>query len=417
MHGKSILLIIAGGIAAYKSLELIRRLKERGARVRCIVTASGQQFVTPLSVAALSEEPVFTDLFDLKNETEIGHIRLSREADLIIIAPATADLLAKMTHGLCDDLASTVILAGDKPVLAAPAMNWRMWEHPATKRNMAQLKADDVFFVGPNEGGMACGEYGVGRMAEVDEIIQAADAILNEAADRPLAGKHVLITAGPTFEPLDPVRFIGNRSSGKQGYAVAIAAAKFGARVTLLAGPGALPDPPGMTVVHVETAQAMLDATEAALPADIAVFAAAVADWRAAHVETEKMKKGAASPHLALVQNPDILQLISHRKVDRPALVIGFAAETENVVMHAARKLETKGCDWIVANDVSEGHGTFGGDKNAVHLITASRVQNWPEMSKDAVAERLMLEAATFLENNRSDHHSHETVYSDDSNE
>ncbi len=318
MHGKSILLIISGGIAAYKSLEFIRRVKERGARVRCILTSAAQQFVTPLSVAALAEEPAFTDLFDLKNETEIGHIRLSREADLIVIAPATADLLAKLAHGLCDDLASTVIFAGDKPILAAPAMNWRMWEHPATRRNLAQLKADGVHFVGPNEGGMACGEWGLGRMAEVDEIVSAAERLLAGQTDKSLRGRHVLVTAGPTFEPIDPVRFIGNRSSGKQGYAIAAAAARLGAQVTLVAGPGSLPDPLGVRVVHVETAQKMLEAVEAALPADVAVFSAAVADWRAAAVQPEKIKKSGAAPELRLVENPDILKTISKRSGDRP---------------------------------------------------------------------------------------------------
>ena len=286
MQGKSILLIIAGGVAAYKSLDFIRRAKERGARVRPVLTAAAQEFITPLSAASLSGEPAFTDLFDLKNETEIGHIRLSREADLIVIAPATADLLAKLAHGLANDLASTVLLAADKPVLAAPAMNWRMWEAPATRRNMAQLKADGVHFVGPGEGGMACGEWGVGRMAEVDEILAAAESLLTGANAKPLAGRHVLVTAGPTFEPIDPVRFIGNRSSGKQGYAIAAAAVALGARVTLVAGPGGLADPVGAATVRIETAQDMLAAVEAALPADIAIFSAAVADWRPASVQT-----------------------------------------------------------------------------------------------------------------------------------
>ncbi len=397
MQGKSILLIISGGIAAYKSLEFIRRVKERGARVRCILTSAAQQFVTPLSVAALAEEPAFTDLFDLKNETEIGHIRLSREADLIVIAPATADLLAKLAHGLCDDLASTVILAGDKPILAAPAMNWRMWEHPATRRNLAQLKADGVHFVGPNEGGMACGEWGLGRMAEVDEIVSAAERLLSGQTDKSLRGRHVVVTAGPTFEPIDPVRFIGNRSSGKQGYAIAAAAARLGAQVTLVAGPGSLPDPMGVRVVHVETAQKMLEAVEAALPADVAVFSAAVADWRAAAVQPEKIKKSTSAPQLRLVENPDILKTISKRTGERPQLVIGFAAETEKIIAHAVKKLESKGCDWIVANDVSPENGVFGGNRNTVHLITKAQVQSWPEMAKEEVAERLMTAAALFL--------------------
>ena len=397
MQGKSILLIIGGGIAAYKSLELIRRLKDRGAKVRCILTNAAQHFVTPLSIAVLAEEPAFADLFDLKNETEIGHIRLSREADLIVVAPATADLLAKMAHGLCDDLASTAILAGDKPVLAAPAMNWRMWEHPATKRNVAQLEADGVHFVDPNEGDMACGEFGFGRMAEVHEIISAIDGILNGGASKSLAGKHVLVTAGPTFEPIDPVRFIGNRSSGKQGYAIASAAARLGARVSLIAGPGSLADPAGVIVVHVETARNMLAAVESALPADIAVFSAAVADWRPATLQPEKIKKGSATPKVALVENPDILKTISTRGAGRPALIVGFAAETENVIANATKKLRSKGCDWIVANDVSEKGGVFGSATNAVHLVTASGVESWARMSKEEVADRLMIEAAAFL--------------------
>ncbi len=396
MQGKSILLIIGGGIAAYKCLDFIRRAKERGAKVRCILTRAAQHFVTPLSAAVLSEEPAFTELFDLKNETEIGHIRLSREADLIVIAPATADFLAKMAHGLCDDLASTVLLAADKPVLAAPAMNWRMWEHPATRRNMSQLKADGVYFVGPNEGTMACGESGFGRMAEVDEILAAAEKVLEGESAKPLAGRNVLVTAGPTFEPIDPVRFIGNRSSGKQGYAIAVAAARLGARVTLIAGPNALPDPRGVVTIRVETAQKMLEAAEAALPADIAVFSAAVADWRAASVQSEKIKKSGSSPELRLVENPDILRTIAKRSANRPRLVIGFAAETGNIIAQAVQKLENKGCDWIVANDVSEG-GVFGRNRNAVHVITRSRVQSWPEMSKEDVADRLVRAASDWL--------------------
>ena len=396
MQGKSILLIIGGGIAAYKSLDFIRRAKERGAKVRCILTSAGQQFVTPLSAAVLSEEPAFTELFDLKNETEIGHNRLSREADLIVIAPATAHLLAKTAHGLCDGLASTVLLAADKPVLAAPAMNWRMWEHPATRRNMSQLKADGVYFVGPNEGPMACGETGFGRMAEVEEILAAAEKVLEGECAKPLAGRNVLITAGPTFEPIDPVRFIGNRSSGKQGYAIAVAAARLGAHVTLIAGPNALPDPRGVATVHVETAQKMLEAAETALPADIAVFSAAVADWRAASVKAEKIKKSESAPELRLIENPDILRTIAKRSTNRPRLVIGFAAETGNIIAQAVQKLESKGCDWIVANDVSQG-GVFGRNRNAVHVITRSKVQSWPELSKEEVADRLVRAASDWL--------------------
>jgi len=402
MQGKSILLIIGGGIAAYKCLDFIRRAKERGAKVRCILTRAAQHFVTPLSAAVLSEEPAFTELFDLKNETEIGHIRLSREANLIVIAPATGDFLAKMAHGLCDDLASTVLLAADKPVLAAPAMNWRMWEHPATRRNMSRLKADGVYFVGPNEGAMACGETGIGRMAEVDEILAAAEKILEGESAKPLAGRNVLVTAGPTFEPIDPVRFIGNRSSGKQGYAIAVAAARLGARVTLIAGPNALPDPRGVVTIRVETAQKMLEAAEAALPADIAVFSAAVADWRAASVQSEKIKKSESSPELRLVENPDILRTIAKRSTNRPRLVIGFAAETGNIIAQAVQKLENKGCDWIVANDVSEG-GVFGRNRNAVHVITRSRVQSWPEMSKEDVADRLVRAASDWLAQQNDD--------------
>jgi len=428
MHGKSILLIIGGGIAAYKCLDFIRRARERGAKVRCVLTRAAQEFVTPLSVAVLSEEPAFTELFDLKNETEIGHIRLSREADLIIVAPATANLLAKMAHGIADDLASTVILAGDKPVLAAPAMNWRMWTHPATRRNLAQLAADGVRFVGPNEGSMACGEWGVGRMAEVDEIISAANAMFEDNAPRPshqngrklcgksavaaekaaekedtssseeLAGRHVLVTAGPTYEPLDPVRFIGNRSSGKQGYAIAAAAARLGARVTLVAGPTALPDPGGVATVHVETAREMFDAVEAALPADIAIFAAAVADWRAAAVEPEKIKKGEdGPPQLRLVENPDILRTVASRGTGRPSLVIGFAAETGNALALGSKKRASKGADWIVANDVSPERGVFGGDHNEVHVIRNEGVESWPALSKEDVAQRLMRAAAEHL--------------------
>ncbi|MFZ1107744.1 MAG: bifunctional phosphopantothenoylcysteine decarboxylase/phosphopantothenate--cysteine ligase CoaBC [Rhodomicrobium sp.] len=397
MQGKSILLIIGGGVAAYKCLDFIRRAKERGAKVRCILTGAAQHFVTPLAAAVLSEEPAFTELFDLKNETEIGHIRLSREADLIVIAPATANLLAKLAHGLADDLAGTVLLAADKPVLAAPAMNWRMWEHPATRRNLAQLKADGVHFIGPNEGAMACGEHGVGRMAEVDEILAASMRILEGEREKPLAGRTVLVTAGPTFEPIDPVRFIGNRSSGKQGYAIAAAAARLGARVTLVAGPNALPEPRGIDIVRVETAQKMLEAAEAALPADIAVFCAAVADWRAAVIQSEKIKKSTDAPELRLVENPDILRTIAKRAANRPPLVIGFAAETGNIIAQAVQKLENKGCDWIVANDVSPAGGVFGGARNAVHVITRSRVQSWPEMSKEEVADRLMRAAAEWL--------------------
>jgi phosphopantothenoylcysteine decarboxylase/phosphopantothenate--cysteine ligase len=399
VKGKSILLIIGGGIAAYKVLDLIRRARERGARVRAVLTAGAQHFITPLSVATLSEEQVFTELFDLKDETEIGHIRLSREADLIIVAPATANLLARMAHGLADDLASTVLLAADKPILAAPAMNWKMWENPATRRNLAQLKADGLHIVGPNEGAMACNEWGIGRMAEPEEILAAAETILAGEEGRLLAGAHVLVTAGPTHEPIDPVRYIGNRSSGKQGYAVAAAAARLGARVTLISGPVALPPPPQVEVIRVETAREMLASVEAALPADIAVFAAAVADWRAAQPHKSKLKKAgsADAPPLALAENPDILKTIASRKARRPLLVIGFAAETENVVEYAKRKLEAKGCDWIVANDVSAEIGVMGGNENQVHLVTRQGVESWPVMTKTEVAAELMRRAAASL--------------------
>jgi phosphopantothenoylcysteine decarboxylase/phosphopantothenate--cysteine ligase len=399
VKGKSILLIIGGGIAAYKVLDLIRRARERGAKVRAVLTAGAQHFVTPLAVATLSEEKVFTELFDLKDETEIGHIRLSREADLIIIAPATANLLARMAHGLADDLASTVLLAANKPVLAAPAMNWKMWEDPATRRNLAQLKADGLHVVGPNEGAMACNEWGIGRMAEPEEILAAAETILAGEEGRLLAGAHVLITAGPTHEPIDPVRYIGNRSSGKQGYAIAAAAARLGARVTLISGPVALPPPAQVELIRIETAQEMLASVEHALPADIAVFAAAVADWRAAQPHKSKLKKAgsADTPPLALAENPDILKTIASRKSRRPALVIGFAAETENVVEHAKKKLEAKGCDWIVANDVSAETGVMGGNENQVHLVMHHGVESWPVMTKTEVASELMRRAAASL--------------------
>ncbi len=399
MHGTSILLIIGGGIAAYKSLDLIRRARERGARVRAVLTAGAQHFVTPLSVSTLCEEKAFTDLFDLKDETEIGHIQLSRDADVIIIAPATANLLARMAHGLADDLATAVLLASNKPILAAPAMNWKMWENPATRRNCKQLRADGVHFVGPGEGAMACNEWGVGRMAEPAEVLDAADRLLSVGKALLLKGAHVLITAGPTHEPIDPVRYIANRSSGKQGFAIAAAAAALGARVTLVAGPVGLKPPHGVDIIRVETARDMLAAVEAALPADIAIFAAAVADWRAAAVHDEKMKKVGKGrlPALALVENPDILTIIAKHRSLRPPLVIGFAAETENVVTYATKKLAAKGCDWIVANDVSAEKGVMGGSENEVQLITAQGVESWPHMPKEAVGLELMQRAAAFL--------------------
>ena len=369
MDGKRLLLIVSGGIAAYKSLELIRRLRERGASVRCVLTAGGAQFVTPLSLAALSEQTVHGELFSLTEEAEMGHIQLSRSADLLVVAPASADLLAKMVHGLADDLASTILLATDTPVLVAPAMNVRMWQHAATRANLALLEQRGVHRVGPNEGDMACGEYGPGRMAEPDEIVAAVADLLGGAGGR-LAGRRAIVTSGPTHEPIDPVRYIANRSSGKQGHAIAAALARLGAETRLVTGPTAEPDPPGVAVSHVVTARDMLAACEGALPADIAVCAAAVADWRAASEAGQKVKKrGKAPPALSLVENPDILATLSAAGNRRPTLVVGFAAETESVVKHGKAKLTKKGCDWIVANDVSAETGTFGGDANTIHLI------------------------------------------------
>lgn len=407
---RRILLIIGGGIAAYKCLDLIRRLRERGHEVRVVLTRAAQEFVTPLSVAALTNDRVFTDLFDLDDEREIGHIRLSRETDLVVVAPATADLLAKMATGQAGDLATAVLLATDKPVLAAPAMNPRMWAHPATRRNVARLQADGVRFIGPETGEMAeRGEAGLGRMSEPLQIADAVDGLLASAVRAPcrgpLAGRHVLVTSGPTHEPIDPVRYIANRSSGKQGHAVAAAAAALGARVTLLTGPVALPDPPGVATVKVETAAQMLEAAAQALPADIAILAAAVADWRVVAAAGHKLKKAAGKgpPLLQLAENPDILKTLAQRGPARPALVIGFAAETENVVAHAQRKRTEKGADWIVANDVSPASGTFGGDRNTVHLVTATEVESWPTQSKDEVARRLVQRAAAFLAGNQAD--------------
>jgi phosphopantothenoylcysteine decarboxylase/phosphopantothenate--cysteine ligase len=404
---KRILLIVGGGIAAYKSLELVRRLKERGASVRASLTRGGAEFVTPLSLAVLTEEQAFTELFDLKAEAEIGHIRLSREADLLVVAPATADLLAKMAHGLADDLASTVLLATDKLVLAAPAMNVRMWQHPATQRNLATLRADGILFVGPDEGEMACGEFGPGRMAEPQAILNAIERALG--ADGPAAraqatplrslfGRRVLITSGPTQEPIDPVRYIANRSSGKQGHALARAAAALGAEVTLISGPVALADPQGVRVVKVETAHEMLAATLAALPADIAIFAAAVADWRAVDEAQHKLKKqNQVEAELKLAVNPDILATVAKPGPNRPRLVIGFAAETENLIENAKAKRQAKNADWIVANDVWPGTGAMGGDDTQIHLVTASGVEEWPPLSKEETAARLLARAADAL--------------------
>lgn len=405
MHGKRVTLIIGGGIAAYKCLDLIRRLRERGAAVRVVMTAAAKEFITPLSAGALTNDRVFTDLFDLDDEREIGHIRLARDCDLIIVAPATADLLAKMAHGLAPDLATAVLLATDKPVLAVPAMNPRMWSNKATQRNVAQLKADGVHFLGPAAGEMAeRGEAGVGRLVEVPEIIAQTERLLQAApagadAPGPLTGRHVLITAGPTHEPIDPVRYIANRSSGKQGFALAQAAKALGAQVTLISGPVNLADVPGAKMVRVVTAAEMLEAAQAALPADIAVFAAAVADWRVAKPKAEKIKKSKddGAPKLKLTENPDILKTIAHMKKRRPALVIGFAAETETVLAHAQRKLQSKGADWIIANDVSPETGIMGGDRNRVHLLRAGGIENWPDMTKEKVAAEIMRQAALHL--------------------
>ncbi len=398
MSGKRILLIISGGIAAFKIPELIRELKRRGHAVRCVLTAGGAQFVTPLTLSALSEDKVYQDIFSLTDEAEMGHIQLSRDADLLVVAPASADILAKMTHGLASDLATTVLLATDKPVMAAPAMNVRMWTHAATQANVATLAARGVILLGPDEGDMACGEYGPGRMVEPLAIADAIDR--HFGGNQPLRGKRAIVTSGPTHEPIDPVRYIANRSSGKQGHAIAAALAKLGAEVTLVSGPTRLADPRGVSVRHVETAEEMLEACRAALPADIAICAAAVADWKVANRRDQKVKKepGAAAPGIELAPNPDILAELSATCPGRPALVIGFAAETENVVENAVAKRARKGCDWIVANDVSPATGTFGGESNAVHLIGPDVVENWPVLAKTEVADRLAGRIAAHFE-------------------
>ncbi|TKD51043.1 bifunctional phosphopantothenoylcysteine decarboxylase/phosphopantothenate--cysteine ligase CoaBC [Sphingomonas baiyangensis] len=384
---KRILLIVGGGIAAYKACELIRLARGAGIAVRCVLTDGGAQFVTPMTLAALSEAPVHTSLWDLKDEAEMGHIQLSREADLVVVAPATADLLARMAAGIADDLATTLLLATDKRVLVAPAMNVRMWQHPATQRNVERLRADGVEVLDPGEGAMACGEYGPGRLPEPPAILAAIEAMLaSKPAPQRLAGRHVVVTAGPTHEPIDPVRYIANRSSGKQGFAIAQALTDLGARVTLVAGPVALATPRGVTRVDVETARQMADAVDAALPADAAVMVAAVADWRVAQVADQKLKKGAGQPELELVANPDILaSLAAH--THRPKLVVGFAAETERVVEHATAKRAAKQADWIVANDVSG--DVMGGDANAVQLVTADGAERWEHAPKAVIARRL----------------------------
>lgn len=394
MHGKSVLLVIGGGIAAYKSLELVRRLKERGVAVRAIMTRAASEFVTPLSVAALCGEKVFQDLFNLTDEAEMGHIQLSRSADLVVVAPATADLMAKLAAGHANDLASTALIATDKPVLMAPAMNVRMWNHPATQRNLKTLKNDGVMFIGPNDGEMACGEYGPGRMAEPEQIVAAIERVLLAGTTGPLSGFKALVTAGPTREPLDPVRYIANRSSGKQGYAIADALAKAGADTILVSGPVEVALPAHVELIRIETAREMLAACQSVLPVDVAVCAAAVADWRPEVVPNSKTKKTDAAPSLSLIANPDILSTLS-RGTPRPALVVGFAAETENVVAYAAEKREKKGCDWIVANDVSG--DVMGGDRNAVHLVTPNGVEDWPKMKKSEVGTRLVQRIAEAL--------------------
>ncbi|HEY7228737.1 MAG TPA: bifunctional phosphopantothenoylcysteine decarboxylase/phosphopantothenate--cysteine ligase CoaBC [Pseudolabrys sp.] len=398
---KRVLLIIGGGIAAYKSLDLIRRLKERGLAVRCVMTKAAEQFVTPLSASALVGERVFTDLFDPASEFDVGHIRLAREADLIVVAPATADLMAKLSGGHADDLATAVLLATSAKILLAPAMNPRMWAHKATQRNLRQLIADGVAIVGPNEGEMAeAHEQGLGRMAEPLEIADAVEKLLVTQTPHVLKGRRVLVTSGPTHEPIDPVRYIANRSSGKQGHAIAAAAAAAGAEVTLVSGPVQIADPAGTKVIKIESAREMLDAVERTLPVDVAIFAAAVADWRVASAAQQKLKKqpGKSTPQLSLVENPDVLATIAKRKTQRPKLVIGFAAETENITANAKAKLARKGCDWILANDVSPQSGVMGGDQNTITLVRASGVETWPPHSKEEVAALLVARIAQALD-------------------
>jgi phosphopantothenoylcysteine decarboxylase / phosphopantothenate---cysteine ligase len=404
--GRSVLLVIGGGIAAYKSLELIRLLKQRQAKVTAIMTKAAEQFVTQLSVASLTGEKVYTDLFSLTDEVEMGHIQLSRSADLLVVAPASADLMAKMAQGLANDLASTTLLATDKKILIAPAMNVRMWRHPATMRNLATLRADGVLTVGPNDGEMACGEYGPGRMTEPAEILAGIEAyfaggalpLVGGASVRPLSGRRVLITAGPTHEPIDPVRYIANKSSGRQGFALAEAAVALGAETILVSGPVHLAIPPGAQMMPVETAAEMLKTVEAELPVDIAIFAAAVADWRVAAASDQKLKKAqGALPDLKLAENPDILKTVAQAKSKRPRIVVGFAAETQNVIENAKAKLAKKGCDLIVANDVSADKGVMGGERNTVHIVSATGVESWPELDKREVARRLMEDLARRL--------------------
>ncbi len=403
LEKKRILLIVSGGIAAVKVPDLIRRLRERGASVRCIVTKGGAQFVTPLSLAALSGEPVYQDLFSLKDESEMGHIRLSREADIILVAPATADIMAKMVAGMADDLATTALLATDKPVMIAPSMNVMMWTHPATQSNLQILKDRRVEVVGPGAGDLACGEVGDGRMAEVLDIVGALTQFFQKREHKGgLVGVRALVTSGPTHEPIDPVRYISNRSSGKQGHAIAASLAELGAHVTLVTGPTHEPVPNGVQVVHIETAAQMMNACRTALPTDVVVCAAAVADWAVDGANGSKIKKsGGKMPALKLTENPDILASLSQPGPQRPGLVIGFAAETDNLLENARAKRAAKKCDWIVANDVSIGTGTFGGDSNTVHLVTAEGVEEWPTLSKRAVAERLAARISAHIQRHR----------------
>ncbi|MDB3952876.1 bifunctional phosphopantothenoylcysteine decarboxylase/phosphopantothenate--cysteine ligase CoaBC [Alphaproteobacteria bacterium] len=398
---KRVLLIISGGIAAYKSLDLIRRLRERGLFVRCILTKNGSEFVTPLSLSALSENRVYSDLFSLTDEAEMGHIQLSRDADLLLVMPATANILAKMAAGISDDLATTALLATNKPVMVVPSMNVRMWEHAATQTNLQTLVSRGVLSVGPVEGPMACGESGAGRMSDVSEILEAVNAFfVKPTNDLPLSGRRVLVTSGPTHEEIDPVRFIANRSSGKQGHAVARALAALGADTTLVSGPVSLPDPEGLKTVHVQTALQMLVACENQLPVDVAVCAAAVADWRLAETFDQKIKKSRNQPlSLDLTENPDILATLANRTGNkRPSLVVGFAAETENVIENAVKKRDAKGCDWILANDVSLSSGTFGGDENSLHLAHGQGVESWERMTKTDAAQRLARRVSDFFE-------------------
>jgi len=395
LAGKHILLIIGGGIAAFKTLDLIRRLRERGADVTPVLTRAGEEFVTPLSVSALAGHKVFRDLFDLGDEAEMGHIQLSRVADLVVVAPATADLMAKMAGGMANDLASTLLLATDTPVMIVPAMNVRMWDHAATQRNLAQLQADGISVVGPNDGSMACGEFGPGRMSEPLEIV---GAIESQLGDGPLKGRRIVVTSGPTHEPIDPVRYIANRSSGAQGTAIARALAALGADVVFVTGPADVPPPDGVEVIRVQTAQQMQEAVNAALPADVGVFAAAVADWRVKNAGDRKLKKSKDGlPVLEFAENPDILKTVSQLGKGRPPLVIGFAAETNDVIENATAKRARKGCDWIVANDVSPATGIMGGTENAVVLITDSGAEEWPRMGKDQVAKQLAARIAEAL--------------------